>query len=204
MVYFLAEMKMNLTILSLACLALALTSCRTEDASHKDRLDAFLDAHHRHDIEAVLALLAPDYQLEFPGGFIMSKKDVETILVWDHAVNGLYTYENVQVEGDTLRCLLRERNDFFQLLGVEELQANMTYRFNEQGLIVEQIYEPVPGQQDWQEALKPALSWAREHRSEELAEIYPEDQFVYTAEMAKRWLTLLREWREATRLSRED
>ena len=195
---------MNLVILSLACLALALTSCRTEDASHKDRLDAFLDAHHRHDIGAALAFLSTDFQLKFPGGFIMSKKDVENILVWDHAVNGVYTYENVQVEGDTLRCLLREHNDFFQLLGIEELQANMTYRFNEQGLFIEQLYEPVSGQRDWKEALKPALAWARENRGEELAEIYPDDQFVYTAKMAERWLALLREWRTATRFPRED
>lgn len=182
----------------LGAMLLLASACNDNKTSLKDRLDAFLDAHHRHDADAALSFLAEDFQLKFPGDFTMSKKDVRKILAWDHAVNGRYYYENLEEKGNTLRCLLRESNDFFQLLGVEELQARMTYRFNDEGLFIEQIYEPVPGQADWMEALKPAVEWARKNRADELKEIYPDDQFVYTAEMAGRWLALLRDWRAAT------
>src|SRR5215475_8954324 len=49
-------------------------------------------------------------------------------------------------------------------------------------------------------ALKPALDWARKERPQELSEIYPDGKFIYNTQMAKRWLTLLRDWREAARI----
>ena len=184
-------------LILLAAMLVLASACNSGKADLKDRLDAFLDAHHHHDAEAALSFLAEDYQLRFPGNFTMNKKDVENILVWDHAVNGRYYYENLEEESNTLRCLLHESNDFFQLLGLEELQAHLTYRFNDEGLLIEQIYEPVPGHSDWMEALKPAVEWARKNRADELKEIYPGDKFVHTAEMAGRWLALLRDWRAA-------
>ncbi len=71
----------------------------------------------------------------------------------------------------------------------------MTFRFGDGGEIVEQTYEPLPDQTPWQSALEPAIAWAQTHDPAELAEIYPDGRFVYTAEMAERWLALLRAWR---------
>jgi hypothetical protein len=51
------------------------------------------------------------------------------------------------------------------------------------------------------EALKSAVDWARKERPQELSEIYPDGRFVYNTQMAKRWLTLLQDWRKAVSLS---
>jgi hypothetical protein len=41
------------------------------------------------------------------------------------------------------------------------------------------------------------ISWASEHRAEELKDLLPAGVFVYGAETAKKWIVLLQEWRAA-------
>ena len=54
----------------------------------------------------------------------------------------------------------------------------------------------LPDQPSFLEAMEPAVAWARRHRPEELAAIFPGEVMTYNREMARRWVTLLREWRE--------
>ncbi len=200
MIYSVSNMAFSgwAPLILLTSFFLLLSSCSDRREALKQRLDAYLDAHRRHDTDAVLSSLADDFQLKFPGGFAMKKEDLRAALAWDTGVNGSLTYQNLREGENTIRGLFTERNDFFQLLGIEGLQSQQTFRFDQDGLIVEQIYEPIPDQSSWQEAMEPAIGWASQHRSEELVEIYPNNQMIYTEEMAKRWLILLREWRAAT------
>jgi len=67
-------------------------------------------------------------------------------------------------------------------------------------LIKEAIFEKsLSGLEAFDAALKPALEWARKERPGELAEIYPNNNFVYNKQMAGRWLRLLSDWHKATR-----
>ena len=49
------------------------------------------------------------------------------------------------------------------------------------------------------EILDPLMKWASENKPELLAEMMPEQKFIYNASNAKKSLSLLREWKEMAR-----
>ena len=109
-------------------------------------------------------------------------------------------YSDIQIKGNTISTVLTEQNDFYKAIGVSERKYQFTFVYNDQGLIKEAILEKsLSSSEEFDAALKPALEWARKERPGELAEIYPNNYFVYNTQMAKRWLRLLSDWHKATR-----
>lgn len=178
-----------------------MTAARTPQP--KDRLDAFLDAINHHEVDQAMSSLAEDFHLVFVGfGVSMTKEETRGALAWDAGANGRVSYTQIEILENTITGILTEENDFLRLVGIPELKSRNTYVLDEQGLINQQLYEPIPGQPSFQEAMQPAVTWAVEYRAAELAEIYPDNQMIYTEDMARRWVTLLQEWCEATASNR--
>lgn len=164
----------------------------------KKQFDEYIKALNQHDIEKVLGFLADDFELyfvEFDSS--MDKKAYVDVLGWDKGVNGKVTYENLEIEGNTIKGLFTERNQFFDLVDITEMKATITYRFNENGKIVKQSYTALPDQPAFQEKMQPVIEWARAHMPNELEEIYPQNQMIYNEEMGKRWVALLKKWKAA-------
>jgi YD repeat-containing protein len=115
-------------------------------------------------------------------------------------MNARSAYSDIQIKENTISTVLTEQNDFYKVLGVSERRYQLTFVYDGQGLIKETTLEKsLSSLESFDAALKPALEWARKERPGELAEIYPNDNFVYNTQMAKRWLRLLYDWRKATR-----
>jgi hypothetical protein len=154
-----------------------------------------------HDLQAVLSCLAADYEFKVANStYKVAKKDITGQLEWDFTMNARSGYSDIQIKGNTISTVLTEENDFFNAIGVSERKYQFTFVFNDQGLIKEAILErSLSSFEAFDAALKPALEWARKERAGELAEIYPNNNFVYNTQMAKRWLQLLRDWHKATR-----
>ncbi len=166
------------------------------ERSNLEAIELYRAALNNHDIETAMSFLAEEYKLRFVGTeFVMSKADLPAMLGWDSGVNGRVDWDVAKSEAETLTFEGRERNDFFELLGVAHLRFRTTFRFDGKGKIIEQLYETYPDQPSWEEAIKPAIEWASRYRPVELKEIHPEGQMIYTEEAARRWVTLLREWR---------
>ena len=165
------------------------------------RFEAYRRAMNSHDLQAVLSCLAADYEFKVANSnFKVAKKDIIGQLEWDFAMNARSAYSDIQIKGNTISTVLTEQNDFYKAIGVSDRKYQFTFVYNDQGLIKEAILEKsLSSFEEFDAALKPALEWARKERPRELAEIYPNDNFVYNTQMAKRWLQLLSDWRKAIR-----
>lgn len=178
-------------------LGLSLFSCSTNHNNEpmKQHFDTYMQAVRQHDIEEILSLMDDDFQLHFTEfGITMAKNDMPDVLGWDKAVSGSVTFGNLQVEGDTVSAIFTEKNEFFRLLGIDSLQAEVTYTFNENGKLIKQTYTPLPIQPDFQQPLQAVIDWAKKNRPEELEAIYPNGQMVFNEKMGRRWVALLKEW----------
>ncbi len=165
------------------------------ERSDLETVQLYRAAINKHDIETAMSLLAEDYKLRFVGTeFVVSKDSLPRMLGWDTGVNGHVEWEIAKDKTSPLTFEGRETNDFFQLLGISHLRFRAVFRVNVDGKIIEQLYEIHPNQPSWEEAIKPAVAWASQHRLGEVQEIFPNGQIVYTEEMGRRWVALLGEW----------
>lgn len=183
------------------CVFLMAGSSLAFGADLKTRFEAYRRAMNSRDLQAVLSCLAADYEFKVANSsYKVAKKDVVGQLEWDFAMNARSAYGDIQINGNTISTALREQNDFYKAIGVSERKFQFTFVYNDQGLIKEAILEKsLSSFEAFDAALNPALEWARKERPGELAEIYPNNNFVYNTQMAKRWLRLLRDWHKATR-----
>jgi len=160
--------------------------------------DIYIKACNNHDIPKILGLFTDDFQLHFTEyDMKLGRDEMKDVLGWDKGVNGRISYHNLTVRGDTVSGVFTERNDFLELLGIEKLQAKKTFTFDKNGLIVEQVYTPLPDQPSFTEKLTAVVEWAEKHRPDELNEIYPDRQILFNQEMGRRWVTLLKEWKKS-------
>ncbi len=72
----------------------------------------------------------------------------------------------------------------------------MNFRFTPDGKIKEELVILLGSGPSFEEKLQPALDWLGTNYPDDLAEIYPNNQFVFSGENAIRWRKLLIEWRE--------
>ena len=168
------------------------------ERSNLEIVELYRAALNNHDIETAMSFLADDFKLRFVGTeFVMSKPDLPRMLGWDTGVNGHVEWDVPKGKAAPLTFEGRESNDFFELLGIAHLRFRASFRLDANRKIIEQWYETHPGQPSWEEAIKPAVEWASRHRPAELQKIYPDGQITFTEEMARRWVTLLNEWKSS-------
>ena len=170
----------------------------------KTQFEVYFQAHNNHNIKKILSFLSDDFVLHFTEYNVkINKEGLVDVLGWDKGVNGEVSYENLIVNGDSITGLFIERNDFLNLVGIKELKATITYKFDVSGMIFKQAYTPLPDQPSFQDKMQVCVEWARSNRPEELKEIYPQNQMQFNQEMAKRWVILLGEWHKAIQLKRD-
>jgi hypothetical protein len=164
-----------------------------------DIVGAYLGHLADHSLQAALACLAPDFELEFAGaGFTLGKGQAATALEWDVGANGRLDWQLVDASLHTVTIQGSEGNDFLDLIGVGRLAFRSVFTVSPSGLISRQVHEVSWGEVSLSEAMIPLTTWASEHESEELAEIYPGEQMTYSRQMAVRWVRLAEKWKGAT------
>lgn len=165
----------------------------------KRKFESYVACLNDHEIEKALSFLSDDFHIHFTDyDFTIDKKGMINVLGWDKGVNGGVSYKELVVEGDSITGLFTERNDFFELIGIKELMAKITFTFDKSRLIVRQSYTPLPNQSSFQVKMQLAVEWLRENRPGEIDEIYHQNQIQFNRESGERWLALLKEWKKAT------
>lgn len=173
-------------------------SCAPEPA---ELLKAYENTFNNYDVNRVMDFYAEDIRFEVVGEFVKAgREEVRELAKWDDVLNCQLTFTDLVVSGDTVRCKAIERNDWLQLAGVEEAYygAN-TIIFR--GVLITSITAELTQESARAigEAFQAITEWASKERSQALAELMPEGEFVYSEETAKGWLALLREWQEETK-----
>lgn len=184
--------------LILGILLIGLLTCQKgwDKMTTKDTFVSYIEAVNRHNEQEILSFLADDFVLEFAGyDMKIPKSQLGDILGWDRGANGRVRYENLQIKNNVMEGDFYEDNDFLKLLGIDHLQSRVTYEFNAQGKIIKQVYQQTPNQPSWEPRLQPAIEWAKEHRPEALAGVYPDQKMAFNEKTAKGWIALLKEWK---------
>jgi len=160
-----------------------------------------VQAYNSHDVEKLMSFYTDDIRFEVVGFFVKEgKEDIRKLTEYDAAVNVHMSISNIKVSGDTVTFTLIESNDWFRLAGVEELIYEPNRIVFHGGLIKEIKTEITPeSAKAAGEAWQAIMQWASKERSEELADLMPGGEFIYSAESARKWLALLRQWREVTK-----
>ncbi len=177
-------------------------SCQTKDRSMELRqiFEEYIKYHNAHETNEILSFYSEDFILFFTEYDVEVDKDgLVDILGWDKGVNGHIAYEDLTIEQDSISGLFTEQNDFLKLIGIQELKASVTYRFDASGKIVKQAYTLLPDQPSIREKIHPCVQWAKANRPFELQDIYPNDQILFNEESGRRWISLLKEWEEAVK-----
>jgi len=159
-------------------------------------LNNYLNAKSLDD---ALVNLSEDFLLFFNSkeGEGIPKSDLNSILEWDYALNPKYEIVSMKTEGNKIVVELKEENDFSQSIGFPGWKAEVTFTFDEENLIQEQLYVPDPDQPDYRDWLNPAIDWLKENRPEDLKTVFDEeeDQIIYNGGSAKKWVELLEDWK---------
>lgn len=181
----------------LCLLLLAALSCSPKPA---DIVKSYQEAYNNHDLERVLALYAEDVSFEVVGQIsLQGKEQLRELTEYDFVLNIHMSCGPSETKGDSVICELTETNDWLKTAGIQRADYLATFVVTD-GLIQSIRAEPTPEtDQAFGEILDPLIKWASQSRPELLAEMMPEQKFVYNGNNAKKSLSLLREWKEMAR-----
>ncbi len=163
------------------------------------RVRAYESAANEHDVDTVMSLYHEDIRFQAVGAFEKTgKEELRNLAEYDSVVNTHLVFSDLAVSGDTVRCRVKERNDWFLLAGVEEVEYDEARLIFRDGSIAEIAAKPSDeSARAIGEVLGAIVGWASENRSGDLAQLMPAGVFVYTAESAEKWLSLLHERSQA-------
>lgn len=194
---YLKEVPFSVLALSLL---FALLSCTPKP---EEILKSYVEAYNSHDIDKVMSLYIDDVTFENVGVWTkQGKHEVRKITEWDAATHIHMHVSDIEVVGDTVTFYLIETNDWLKLAGIGEWHYKGSIVVHN-GLI-RKLRAEITEQslKTFQKAWQSIMGWASKERSSELAELMPDGEFLYGEKVAKKWLVLLQEWREATQFNK--
>jgi hypothetical protein len=101
-------------------------------------------------------------------------------------------------KGKSWTVYFNEKNDFTKLIGFPGWKGTSQFTFNSKKLITQSIYIPDTTNPSYRPYLRPALDWLQINMPAQLDEVYKENKLIQTEESAKKWMVLLKTWREKT------
>jgi ketosteroid isomerase-like protein len=178
-------------------LLLAALSCSPKPT---DIVKSYQEAYNNHDLESLLALYDEDVSFEIVGEIsLQGKEQLRELTEFDFVLNVQLSCGPSETKGDTVMCEMTETNDWLKTAGLREARYSATYVVTN-GLIQSVRSQRTPEtDQAIRRILDPLMKWASESKPELVAEMMPEQKFVYNAKNAKKSLSLLREWKEMAR-----
>jgi hypothetical protein len=182
--------------LFLLTLVLSTSSSSCSQGNLGEIVREHIRAVNTDDIEKNLALFTDDAVFEIGDSKIIGKVQLRGLMESDVVNKTRLAIKDLNVEGDTVVARLMENNESQRLLGIEESPQIAAYKFR--GHLLERVKLEFPPESEklWDEKFKPYAEWAiREHPQE----FKREEAGGYTAENARLFLSLLREWREKTK-----
>lgn len=166
------------------------------------RVDAWLEARASHDKAAARALLAPGARIwigssEGAGAPVSLDSPA---WAWDDELNGSTTHGALAVEGDSVTGVFSDFSDFHRLLDIPSWKAQVTFTFDEKARITAIVHAPLspPANPDMDLVLAPVIDWLRANRPDDLRELLPHGDIERNRDSARRFRSLLIEWRAAT------
>jgi hypothetical protein len=159
-----------------------------------DIVRAHIQAVNTDDVEKNLTFFADDIVFEMDSYGKLSGKDQLRGLMESDVVNkARLTIDDIEVEGDTAIVKLREKNEIFRLLEIEDPPFVATFKFRNRFIEKVKLESPSESAKLWDEKYRPFAEWASQEHPEEFKRA---ETGGYSAENCRLYLSLLREWRD--------
>jgi|PlaIllAssembly_1097288.scaffolds.fasta_scaffold373949_2 ketosteroid isomerase-like protein len=160
---------------------------------------SFLAAANQYDVEKVLGMFHDNAEFELVGLYrLEGKNQIRNVFEYDAGVHTKLELLDIQVEEDTVKGKLVERNDRLDAIGFNKLDypfCSLTFRNGRiQKFSAKADDEAI---KKIGEMWKGFLPWiTREYPSDRAILFTSEGKFIYNRENGKRVVTLLNEWRK--------
>jgi hypothetical protein len=188
------SMIVPLPLLLFLVLIACFSSCSKPNLG--DIVREHVKAVNNDDVKKNLTFFADNIVFEVDANTKLSGKDqLRNLMEWDVANNARLTIKDMKVEGNTVIVTLTEKDEGWRFLGIEELPFMATYKFN--GRLIEKAkLELTPESGNiFGEKYKVLAEWAGKEHPQELNKM---ETGGYTAENARLYLSLAKEWRDKT------
>ena len=180
----------------LVCLILIVSFSSCSERNLGDIVKEYFKAVNNYDVEKFLTFFTDDIVFEVYDDIKLSGKDQVRKLMENDAVNkARLTITDIKVEGSTVIVKETEKNEGCRLLGIEEDDGISIYKFR--GRLIEKVkIESTPeSKKRWDEKYKPFAEWASKEHPQEFNKM---ETGGFSAENARLYLLLLKEWRGKT------
>jgi len=188
-------LRMRTRLFIFSCLAVV--SCTNK--IYLRRIESYLNAS---TVDVKSKYMAKDYRSYFKekkGNGKDKEAALRSFSDWDGAMHPDVEILSYSSNGNTWTVHFNEKNDFAKLIGFPGWKGTSQLTFNSQKLIKQSIYIPDSTNPPYKPYLKPALEWLRQNMPTQLDEVYKDNKLVQTEESAKKWISLLKTWREKTK-----
>jgi ketosteroid isomerase-like protein len=190
-------MKNPISLLLTLLLAVSSSSCSKPNLA--DIVRDHIAAVNNDDIEKNLTLFTEDSVFEitvpkFLGRY--SRKDrLRNLMEWDVVNDARLTINDMKVERDTVIVKLTEKTEPFRLLGIEKLPIMTTYKFRGRLLEKAKLEFSPESARLLDIRFRSFAEWASKEHPQEFNKMVTAD---HSAENARLYLFLLKEWRDWT------
>jgi hypothetical protein len=163
----------------------------------KNLFTAYIAYYNKHDLNSRMALYADTAKFELVNGWLKTgKKSIGEYEAFMDAVESTISVSEVETKGDIIYCLLTEKDNLYNLLGINKLEYRTRFTFRG-GLITEIIYSLTPESGLLlRTASKPFTQWVSENHRADWDELINKTGFIYNKDTAGKWLDLARRWQK--------
>ena len=161
-------------------------------------LKKYLDAHNAHNVEKVMSFYSDDISFDLIGVWKKSGTDeIRELAEWDAALKSTLAISDVMLKGDSVYCKIKEKNEWFKAIGVEELVHDPVIFIIQDkkihGIIA--YASPEVGMKVG-ETIGRLGDWSAANGDRTLQELLPGGEFKYSAEAARKWMLLFERWKK--------
>ena len=189
------SVTVSLPLLLSLFLIVSFSSCSKPNLG--DIVREHIEAVNTDDVKKNLTFFADDavYEIAVPkfSGKFSGKDELRNQMEWDVVNNARLTINNMKVEGKTVIVELTEKNEGWRLLGIEQPPFMATYKFRGRQLEKVKLEFSPENAKLLDEKFRPFAEWASKEHPQEFNKMA---KAGYSAEGARLYVSLAKEWRD--------
>ena len=175
-------------------------ACSNPSRDFRAIIAEYQNAANAHEMDKSQDLVTDDITLDVPDILHLSgKTELGYLLEYDAALHTHISINVQSVESDSVICDAMEGNDLLSAAGLDSVYfPYVVFKFN--GDKIQSINATIDelSQAAVSRIQENLLQWAQQNAPDKLAELMPENVYVYNGESARRSLELVRLWKANT------
>ena len=160
---------------------------------------AFLKAANQHAVEKIMALFNDNAEFELVGLYrVEGKEEIQNVFEYDAGVHTKLDFSFLQIDGDTVKGWMIEKNDRLEAIGFKKLDYPICTLEFRGGRIQRFLAKADESSvRKIMEALQGFLPWITQYYPTDRKKLFTtEGRFIYNRENGERAVKLLKEWKK--------